>query len=76
MTAESHLPGSSLTPDQILEVCRTNVEALHNVYFLLNAHVNAPNLLKDDLVLMSSHLESMTDSLCREPEKVKAAARK
>jgi hypothetical protein len=59
------LPGSSLTPEDILEICRTNVEALHNLHYLMKAHVDVPRLLTFDLDLMNTHLQKMTDELCR-----------
>jgi hypothetical protein len=59
------LPRNSLTTEQVLEICRTNVEALHNLHYIMKAHVDVPRLLLFDLDLMNSHLQKMTNELCR-----------
>ena len=51
--------------EKIVDVCRTNVEALHNLHFLMAAHIKEPEHLTDDLKLMDAHLQAMTDELCR-----------
>jgi hypothetical protein len=45
------IPGTDVTPKQILDVCRTNVEALHNLKFLMNENVADPEA-------MASYLEN------------------
>jgi hypothetical protein len=51
--------------EKIVEVCRTNVEALHNLQFLMFAHVTEPDHLSEYLEIMNEHLQKMTDVLCR-----------
>jgi hypothetical protein len=63
--AQDPIPGSDLTPEEILAICRTNVEALHNLHYLMKLHVAETRLLTHDLGLMELHLKKMTDELCR-----------
>jgi hypothetical protein len=51
--------------EKIVKVCRTNVEALHNLQFLMFAHVTEPDHLSEYLEIMNEHLQKMTDVLCR-----------
>ena len=76
MPADKQLPKKSfLTPKQVLEICRTNVEALHNLHYLMEIHVTDPARLSIYLKTMQDHLQKMTDELCRKPELNEAAAR-
>jgi len=59
------IPGTDVTPEQILGVCRTNVEALHNLKFLINENVADPEAVASYLEMMDKHLQNMTDELCR-----------
>ena len=56
---------NDVTPKQILDVCRTNVEALHNLKFLMNENVADPEAMASYLEMMDKHLQNMTDELCR-----------
>jgi hypothetical protein len=59
------IPGTSVTPQQVLEVCRTNVEALHNLKFLMNANLTDAEAMATYLEIMDKHLQNMTNELCR-----------
>ena len=59
------IPGTSVTVEQILEVCRTNVEALHNLKFLMDAHLADPEAMATYLGIMDKHLQGMTGELCK-----------
>lgn len=65
---EADQPNVSLNAiplERIVDVCRTNVEALHNLQFVMCAHIKEPEQLTVDLKLMDAHLQAMTDELCR-----------
>jgi hypothetical protein len=59
------IPRTSVTPQRVLEVCRTNVEALHNLKFLMNASVTDAEAMATYLEIMDKHLQNMTNELCR-----------
>jgi hypothetical protein len=59
------LPGTSITPEQILAVCRTNVEAMHNLAFLMKEHISDPEALANHFRSLDGHLLNMTNELCR-----------
>ena len=59
------IPGTDVTPKQILDVYRTNVEALDNLKFLMNENVADPEAMASYLEMMDKHLQNMTDELCR-----------
>lgn len=66
MTAASFsLPQSAIDPSAILDICRTNVEALHHLKYLMSQEIEKPELLAKYLIVMEIHLQNMTDELCR-----------
>ncbi|AFL89229.1 hypothetical protein Terro_2997 [Terriglobus roseus DSM 18391] len=59
-------PKQLLSEKEVLDLCRTEVEAMHDVHFLMSR----PNVSHDDLQLCLAHmngsLQKLTDILCRE----------
>jgi hypothetical protein len=51
--------------EQIREVCRENIESLHNLVFLLRQHRAQPDQVDRYTTTIQSHLEKITDALCR-----------
>jgi hypothetical protein len=52
--------------EQIREVCRANIESLHNLVFLLRQHRTQPDQIDHYTTTIQAHLEKITDALCRE----------
>ena len=51
--------------ERVAGVCRTNIESLHNLRYLMGEHINRPAFLLEYLQAMEVHLQAMTDELCR-----------
>jgi hypothetical protein len=51
--------------DRIREVCREHIESLHNLVFLLRQHRTQPDQVDHYATTLQSHLEKITDALCR-----------
>jgi hypothetical protein len=62
---DTNISRNAIPLEKIVDVCRTNVEALHNLHFLMTAHIKDPEHLTVDLGVMNVHLQAMTDELCR-----------
>lgn len=52
--------------EQIREVFRENIEALDNLVFLLRQHRAQPDQIDRYTTTIQSHLEQITDALCRQ----------
>jgi hypothetical protein len=55
--------------ERIREVCRENIESLHNLVFLLRQHREQPDRIDHDATVIEVHLETITNALCRQPSK-------
>jgi hypothetical protein len=51
---------------EVKELYRTHVEALHNLRFLLGPKVELDTAAADLVAQMESHLNCLTDILCRD----------
>ena len=54
--------------EEILQLCRTHIDAMHNLQFLLKAKVPKGSDAAGYLDAMENHLQCVTNALCRLPE--------
>ncbi len=57
------LPDSE-SPQDIDNICQSQIDALFTVHYLMCAHVKQPDLLAGDLEQMEIHLRSLASELC------------
>ena len=66
MAVESNQPAKAVSVEEMLELCRTDVEALHNLQHIVVELVEPSEPLQTYLREIDRHLQHLTDVLCRE----------
>jgi hypothetical protein len=61
----THKPEQLVSAEEALELCRTDVEAMHNLQYLVADLVQPSETLQTYLKEIDRHLQHLTDVLCR-----------
>ena len=56
---------SGLTAEEIIRICRSEIESIHNLQYLLVADADDPEMVRQHTELLGKQLRTMTDLLCR-----------
>jgi hypothetical protein len=54
-----------LTAEEIIRLCRAEIETLHNLQYLLTADADSPHQVRRYAAMLGEQLGTMTDLLCR-----------
>lgn len=56
---------SRLTAEEIITLCRSEIESIHNLQYLLTADADNPHLVRRYAAMLGKQLVTVTDLLCR-----------
>jgi hypothetical protein len=56
---------SGLTAEEIIRLCRSEIEAIHNLQYLLAADADNPHKVRGYAALLGQQLGTITELLCR-----------
>ena len=61
---------SVLTAEEIIRLCRAEIESIHNLQYLIKADADNPHLVRRYVAMLGQQLDTMTDLLCRRTVRV------